>query len=122
MVNIVLRVERSQRQPLEARREMLGAHALPQQSAPSYMIVAVEIATTDALRRELNFSDNKADGYSAYQKIDHAREAFGHPEGIRFCTRFYRLCPAFCLRTQRRLANVLHKFFTIILSGTLRLS
>ena len=59
MVNVIVRVECSERQPYKLWREMSLPHSLPEQSAPLDVIVTVKIAAADRLRCVLQLAYDK---------------------------------------------------------------
>src|SRR2546423_14249247 len=61
MVNVVLRVERGERERVEGGREVSRAHPLPEHTAPAEVVVGVEVAAAERRGRELQVPEDSAD-------------------------------------------------------------
>src|SRR5205085_8107739 len=61
MVNVVLRVERGERQRVERRRGVARQYPLPEHLAPAEVVVGVVVAAADRAGRELQVPEDRAD-------------------------------------------------------------
>lgn len=94
VIYIVCRIERGQGQPGEGGRKVATAKGLPKHAAPLDVIVAIEVATTNRLSRELKSPEYDADRDGAGTELNSAQYTLGLQNDGKMQRRFH--LPANC--------------------------
>src|SRR3954469_23737075 len=103
MVDVIVRVQRRQREPDKCWRKMAVADAVPQQRAPANVVIPIEIATANRFCRELKIDEHPADQQGAEKKMQRAITLIDQFKRVGFS-----LSRLFDCEVVRELVNFLH--------------
>ena len=77
MIDVIVRVERSQRQPGKHRGEGSVAQTFPEHPAPLDVVVTVKVATANCIRGVLKLPEEESDCDGACAQVNAAHRSLG---------------------------------------------